>query len=78
MIVKIGALTFVVERYNMGVVSMRGLRYRMEDSYQVLQDMNLDQLLKVSFYAVIDGHGGDWCAQYLQKEMIPCLLKSMR
>ena len=40
--------------------------------------MNLDQLLKVSFYAVIDGHGGDWCAQYLQKEMIPCLLKSMR
>ena len=33
MIVKIGALGFVVERYNMGVVSMRGLRYRMEDSY---------------------------------------------
>lgn len=78
MLVKLGFLTFVCERYNTGVVSKRGYRYRMEDAYCIQQDIHLDQVLKASFYSVIDGHGGFWFSTYLQNEMVPFLLKSMR
>ena len=37
----------------------------------------MDQLLKCSLYAVMDGHGGDWCAQFLHNEMVSFLLKLM-
>jgi serine/threonine protein phosphatase PrpC len=28
--------------------------------------MGIDDFLKVSLYAVIDGHGGEWCANFLK------------
>jgi len=31
----------------------------MEDSYFFSQDIGFDSILKVSFFCVIDGHGGD-------------------
>lgn len=78
MTLQAGSLTFVVERFNTGIVSKRNKRQRNEDAYALSQDIGLDQVLKMSFYTVIDGHGGDWCAQYLQTEMIPFYLRTLR
>jgi len=49
----------------MGSVAKLGNRARMEDTYVVAQDLGLDCCLKASLYAVIDGHGGEWCAKFL-------------
>ena len=35
MLIKIGTITFLCERFNTGVVSTRGSQYRMEDAYCV-------------------------------------------
>ena len=35
-------------------------------------------MLKASLFTVIDGHGGDWCAQFLQSEVIPFFAKTLR
>lgn len=34
----------------------------MEDSYIIAHDIGLDGKLKASYFAVVDGHGGEWCA----------------
>ena len=49
---------------------MIGNRTNMEDSYFISQDIGFDSILKLSFFCVIDGHGGDQCAQFLQSELI--------
>lgn len=54
----------------MGSVAKLGNRPRMEDTYVVAQDLGLDCSLKASLYVVIDGHGGDWCAKFLQAELV--------
>ena len=59
---RIGQLEFVMERYNTGIVSDIGQRPHMEDSYQVVQDLYIDEDLLVTYYAVFDGHGGAECA----------------
>ena len=68
--IQLATLTFVVERFNTGVVSKKGSRQRMEDSYIVQHDIGLDQTLKCSVYTLIDGHGGDWCTKFIQNEML--------
>lgn len=78
MLVKMGSLTFIVERFNTGICSKVGNRYRMEDAYAILHDLGLDINLKSSFYAVIDGHGGDWCSKMLRKELVPFLIKTLK
>jgi len=37
----------------------------MEDAYIVQQDLGIDGILKVSLFAVIDGHGGDFCSKFI-------------
>ena len=27
---------------------------------------------------MVDGHGGDWCALYLQNQMVPHMIKSLK
>jgi len=61
-----GDLQFGVERYNTGVVAEPGYRVNMEDTYIICQDLGIDEQLKVSLIAVVDGHGGDWCANFLR------------
>ena len=78
MFIKIGLLTFLCERFNTGIVSKRGLRSRMEDSCTIEHDIGLDIALKASVYAVIDGHGGEWCAQFLQKELVLYFIKDLK
>jgi serine/threonine protein phosphatase PrpC len=38
----------------------------MEDTYIICQDLGIDEQIKTSLFAVIDGHGGDWCANFLR------------
>ena len=65
MIIEVGSLRFLCERFNLGVVSKVGNRLQNEDSYIVTHDLGLDTCLKSSFYAIIDGHGGEHCSQFL-------------
>ena len=67
---QLGDLSFIVERFQTWVVSEQGKRTRMEDRYIIQHDLGLDQAVKASFFSVIDGHGGEWCAKYLCEEMI--------
>lgn len=59
---RIGTLEFLVERFNTGIVSDIGQRPHMEDTYQVIQDLNIDEETCATYYAVFDGHGGADCA----------------
>ena len=70
MIVQLSTLTFIVERYNLGVVSKIGNRTNMEDSYLICHDMGFDSILKSTLYVVIDGHGGSYCTKFLEREML--------
>jgi hypothetical protein len=75
-IFKIGSLSFAVERFNTNVVSEKGIRASMEDTYLLIHDLGLDECMKLSLYAVIDGHGGDQCAHYLRKHFESEILKN--
>ena len=66
MLLHIGKMKFLLERFQTGAHDDTGFRFKQEDAYIVQHDLGLDQLLKASFFAVIDGHGGDWCASYLK------------
>ena len=66
---RIGTLEFLVERYNTGIVSDIGQRVNMEDTYQIVQDMLIDEETSVTYYAVFDGHGGPDCATYLRDNL---------
>ena len=55
----------------MGVVAELGNRNNMEDTYVSCHDLNIDEYMKASLYAVIDGHGGEMCANYLKKHLVP-------
>jgi len=41
----------------------------MEDTYLVIHDLGIDDYMKISLYAVIDGHGGYFCAYYLRQKL---------
>lgn len=41
----------------------------MEDTYVIVQDLMIDECLKASLYAVLDGHGGDSCAHFIRKRL---------
>lgn len=62
-----GISIFQVERFNTGVYADMGIRTAMEDTNLIIQDFKLDEIMKFSLYAVIDGHGGDWCAHFIRK-----------
>ena len=71
----IGSLKFLVERFYTVASAKIGNRPRMEDTYVLAHDLGLDSSLKASLYAVIDGHGGDWCAKFLQQELINFVIR---
>jgi serine/threonine protein phosphatase PrpC len=64
-----GLLTYACERFNTGVIADVGYRGSMEDTYIISQDLGIEDYLKVSLFAVIDGHGGDYCAHYLRQRL---------
>jgi protein phosphatase PTC2/3 len=41
----------------------------MEDSYQCIQDLRIFTGIKVSYFGVFDGHGGDSCAKFLKEHL---------
>ena len=69
---------FIIERYNTGLIAAPGKRANMEDQFFINQDFHLHPQLPVSVHAVFDGHGGEWCAQFVkirfEKEMRKNLL----
>ncbi len=44
-----------------------GQRDHMEDAYQCIQDLKLSADIKMSYFGVFDGHGGDCCALFLKE-----------
>eukprot|EP00352_Strombidinopsis_acuminata_P009430 CAMPEP_0176358748 /NCGR_PEP_ID=MMETSP0126-20121128/15805_1 /TAXON_ID=141414 ORGANISM="Strombidinopsis acuminatum, Strain SPMC142" /NCGR_SAMPLE_ID=MMETSP0126 /ASSEMBLY_ACC=CAM_ASM_000229 /LENGTH=113 /DNA_ID=CAMNT_0017713109 /DNA_START=208 /DNA_END=549 /DNA_ORIENTATION=- len=68
-IIQMGTLTFIIDRYNIGVVAEMGFRPTMEDAYIVNQDIKIDSHLKATLLCVIDGHGGDWCTNFLKSRL---------
>jgi hypothetical protein len=66
-IFKVGDSEFALERFNTGIVADIGARRAMEDTYVSVHDLEIDDYLKVSLFAVIDGHGGDHCAHFLRQ-----------
>jgi hypothetical protein len=70
MVIQLTKANFIVERFNVGVVSKIGNRTHMEDNYVIAQDLGLDSVLKASFFAVIDGHGGNTCANFLHDKLV--------
>ena len=41
----------------------------MEDSYQCIEDLRIDDEVSVTYYAVFDGHGGPECALFLKDNL---------
>jgi protein phosphatase 2C family protein 2/3 len=39
----------------------------MEDSFIIIHDLNIHPKLPISIYAVLDGHGGEWCAIFIKQ-----------
>lgn len=74
----IGVLKFVVERFYTAALAKIGNRPKMEDTYVMAHDLGLDSVLKSTLYSVIDGHGGEWCAKFLQQELIKFVIKAFK
>lgn len=49
----------------------------MEDNYTCIQDLHLFNDLKVSYFGVFDGHGGDACANFLKGSLHLQLAESL-
>ena len=69
-VIQMGSKTqYLVERFNTGLIASSGKRNNMEDSFIAIQDIRLHPMLPISVYGVFDGHGGEWCAQFLRKNV---------
>lgn len=67
-VIQIGSkIQFLLEKYNTGIIAAPGRRGQMEDSFVIIQDLNIHPLLPISIYGVLDGHGGDWCALFIRE-----------
>ena len=49
----------------------------MEDTYVCCHDLNIDDYMKASLYSVIDGHGGETCANYLKTHLVSEMKKNL-
>jgi serine/threonine protein phosphatase PrpC len=49
----------------------------MEDAYQCIQDLKLSADIKMSYFGVFDGHGGDCCAFFLKENLHKELTSSL-
>ena len=49
----------------------------MEDAYQCIQDLRLSPDIKMSYFGVFDGHGGDCCALFLKEHLHKELTSSL-
>ena len=54
-----------------------GQRNHMEDTYCCIQDLGICPGVKVSYFAVFDGHGGGWCAKFLKENLHKQLAQSL-
>ena len=61
-----GDIEFEVQKYNTDIVTNLGSRKTQEDRFCTVQDLRVDKELVVSYIAVYDGHGGDYCSQYIK------------
>jgi len=64
-----GSHSFKYDIYEIGAISEIGNRTSNEDRIIVQQDFPFCKRLKCSYYCVIDGHGGDECAIFLEKNI---------
>jgi serine/threonine protein phosphatase PrpC len=73
-----GSSTFVIERFYTAALAQIGNRPKMEDMYVITHDLGIDSALKSTLYTVIDGHGGEWCARFLQAELVRYVIQAFR
>jgi serine/threonine protein phosphatase PrpC len=65
-VIRVGSLEFKLERFNTGVAAKFGKeKGQTEDSFTVINDMEIDKHIKCSYYAVYDGHHGQDGSQFL-------------
>jgi len=67
------AFKLSILRFNVGIFENIGSRQRMEDSYLICQDLKVSATLKISVFAVFDGHGGSRCSEFMRENFVHCL-----
>ena len=68
--IRIGNLSFEMTRFNAGSGEDVGFRPTMEDSLVVEEDIGGSEWKLISLFAVVDGHGGAECAQYVKANLV--------
>ena len=67
---KIGNLLFELRRFNSGTGLDIGYRPTMEDGLVIEEDIGGSEWKLISLFAVIDGHGGVECMEYVRDNLI--------
>ena len=63
-------LDFLVQRFNAACSEDQGSRSSYEDSIIIKQEIGISYKLNVSFFAVLDGHGGIECVNYVASNLL--------
>lgn len=65
-IIQLGGLKLQVSKFNYGIFHDIGKRYTFEDTYTIIQSLNLKKTIKtnISYFAVFDGHSGNETSEY--------------
>lgn len=66
---RIGKLEFEACKFNVGRVSEKGIRPKMEDTDCIFHNLWLMEEIPISFYAIYDGHGGNSCSNFLKENL---------
>ena len=64
-IIRIGKLSLLVQRFNVGIIADIGTRPMMEDLNKIVHDLKICDDIHCSFFSVFDGHEGEYCAKFL-------------
>ena len=71
-------ISMTVNRFNHGIFHDIGYRNTFEDTYKIIQDLNINSEYKPqSYYAVFDGHGGEEVSKYLEKVLHKNIIKEI-
>lgn len=69
--IRLGNLVFEMTRFNAGVGEDVGFRTPMEDGCIIEEDIGGSEWKLISLFAVLDGHGGPECMEFIKKNLVP-------
>eukprot|EP00826_Nyctotherus_ovalis_P037550 TRINITY_DN3432_c0_g2_i10.p1 TRINITY_DN3432_c0_g2~~TRINITY_DN3432_c0_g2_i10.p1 ORF type:complete len:301 (+),score=83.48 TRINITY_DN3432_c0_g2_i10:1060-1962(+) len=76
-IIRVGKISLLVQRFNVGLIADMGTRPIMEDFNMVVHDLRISDNIHASLYGVFDGHGGEYCAEYIVTHLYGVLKKTL-